>query len=387
MDKFIKFIVFAAALLFAARGGHASGAVNVVLGDWHTCALKQTGRVACWGSTVKGQLGPVSGRGLAWVDTPLEMESVHDVVALAAKANDTCVVFHDGGAMCFGENSENPRRRLDGIQDAVDVTIGRGHACVLRSTGRVACWGDNNYGQLGLGNNTPMSIPTAVLGLADVVAVKAGDFHTCARILNGSVYCWGLNSSGQLGTGNTTNENFPHLVPGVVAASLSLGSGHTCVGGYTLPGQVRCWGNNSYGQFGNNSTNSSLLATDAGVSILVASQSAGYAHGCFLGGEGAAYCAGWNEYGRLGCGSNSLGPFLDLRRVMAGETRALSNVAKISAGVGHTCAIKYSGEVYCWGNNSEGQLGNGERTLEPSIFARFVIGLDDVIFKDGIESY
>jgi alpha-tubulin suppressor-like RCC1 family protein len=177
------------------------------------------------------------------------MESVHDVVALAAKANDTCVVFHDGGAMCFGENSENPRRRLDGIQDAVDVTIGRGHACVLRSTGRVACWGDNNYGQLGLGNNTPMSIPTAVLGLADVVAVKAGDFHTCARILNGSVYCWGLNSSGQLGTGNTTNENFPHLVPGwslprylwgvgILALAATLCQAKSVAGGIILMGNL-----------------------------------------------------------------------------------------------------------------------------------------------------
>lgn len=385
LTKVALYGIAAASLLFSAREVRADRAPTLALGDAHTCALI-AGRVTCWGSNISSQLGPVN-LGVAFTSKPLQLHGVQNVVALAAKANDTCVVFQDGGVMCFGEHGSRwPYKRVKGIQDAVDVTVGRGHTCVLRSTGRVSCWGDNTYGQLGLGNNWSTDTPTHVLALADIMEVKAGDFHTCARISNGSVACWGLNSSGQLGNGATTNANFPTWVPGEAAASMFLGSGHSCI--QSPPdGRARCWGNNFYGQFGNSATNPAVLwGTSAVPGQFPSSQSAGYAHGCWVI-DSKAWCAGNNGDGRLGIGSiDFVNPVPSAQVVLVADLRALSNVAQVYAGGQHTCAWKWDGSVYCWGNDRQGQLASN-LAAPFEIFAKPVVGLNEVIFEDGFEHY
>lgn len=391
LNEFAKRVVIVGFLFYVASGFRANAAdliTDLALGDFHTCALKASGHVACWGSNTAGQLGPVS-LDSDFTAAPRQLHGVQNVVAFAAGGRDTCVVFQDGGVMCFGAFSTRsvPSKRVEGIHDAVDVAVGRGHACILRSNRQVSCWGDNTYGQLGLGNNISTDTPTDV-GLGNILEVKAGDYHTCARITSGNIFCWGLNSSGQLGNGLTNNHNVSREVLYERASSMSLGREHSCILTPAPSSVVRCWGDNASGLFGNGRFEGSVLIAEAGaLGISVASQSAGGRHGCWVA-EAYVLCAGSNDDGQLGIGSIDTAAISSPSYVRVSDLRILRDVAQVSAGMWHTCARKLSdGSVYCWGNNASGQLGTGIKTINPKIFATPVVRLDDEIFMDGFEHF
>jgi alpha-tubulin suppressor-like RCC1 family protein len=148
--------------------------------------------------------------------------------------------------------------------------------------------------------------------------VHRGYQHTCALSSSGTVYCWGGNGNGQLGNNSTTEENTPVEVLGVGGSgnlsgisSVTAGGAHTCA--LSSSGTVYCWGGNGNGQLGNNST------TEENTPVEV------------LGVGGSGY---------------------------------LSNISSVTAGSAHTCAMSSSGNVYCWGADDSGQLGNNSTTEE-----------------------
>jgi alpha-tubulin suppressor-like RCC1 family protein len=240
------------------------------------------------------------------------------------------------------------------------IAAGMGHTCALKG-GQVYCWGHNYAGQLGDGTTTQRTTPTLVadgaMGNSGVTAVAAGQFHTCA-LKGGRVYCWGDNAIGQLGDNTTTNRNTPTLVEdgamgnsGVTA--VAAGGYHTCA---LKGGKVYCWGWNYYGQLGDRTTTDrttpTLVADGAMGNSGVTAVAAGYGHTCALKG-GQVYCWGGNYFGQLGDGTytNRTTPTL-----VANGAMGNSGVTAIAAGWDHTCALK-GGKVYCWGVNNEGQLG------------------------------
>jgi len=138
----------------------------------------------------------------------------------------------------------------------------------VTTTGAVYCWGYNGNGQLGNNSTTNSNVPVQVEGvggtglLSAITSIAAGWQHTCALTTTGAVYCWGDNYFGQLGNNSTTNSNVPVQVEGVGGsgllsgiASIAAGPEHTCA--VTTTGAVYCWGYNGYGQLGNNSTTNS----------------------------------------------------------------------------------------------------------------------------------
>ncbi len=241
------------------------------------------------------------------------------------------------------------------------VTSGLWRTCALTTAGGVKCWGDNAFGQLGDGTTTQRLMPVDVAGLGSgLTAVAAGYYHTCALTTAGGVKCWGLNNWGQLGDGTFTQRLTPVDVAGLSSGVIAIaaGSSHTCA--LTSAGGIKCWGRNSYGQLGDGTTTARLTPVDvSGLTSNVAAIDAGWGHTCALTTAGGAKCWGANLDGQLGDGSNGWKP----NPTPVDVVGLSSGVAAITTAGDHTCALTTTGGAKCWGNNREGQLGDGTSTM------------------------
>jgi alpha-tubulin suppressor-like RCC1 family protein len=232
----------------------------------------------------------------------------------------------------------------------------------LTTAGGVQCWGNNSNGQLGNNSTTNSPVPVAVSGLSSgVLAVSAGWNHACAVTTAGGVRCWGDNEFGELGNNSTMQSPVPVVVSGLSSgvAAVSTGDYYTCA--VTTAGGVWCWGDNYYGQLGNNSTtNSHVPVAVSGLSSGVAAVSTGRSHTCALTTARTVQCWGDNRNGELG--NNSTTQSL----VPVAVSGLPSDIFAVSARAWYTCAVNgnggVAGAIQCWGQNTFGQLGNNSTT-------------------------
>ncbi len=302
--------------------GLASGTSGIAVGTNFSCALV-AGSVSCWGDNSAGQAG-------------------------------------DGQPITIGNKKISPSPVV-GLSGVTAIAAGENHACALLGDQTVKCWGDNFRGQLGDGTNVGNSTPVTVSGLSGVTAIFAGGQHTCA--LTGTApgaQCWGWNSHGQLGNNGTTDSNVPVNVtifqPDPVPVTLALGGEFTC--GLTSVGSgVKCWGRNNVSQLGNDNTTDSLVPVDVvDATFAVAGLSAGSQHACAYATSGDAGCWGLNSSGQVGNNTTSNAQHALL------TSGYFTGVIAIIAGQQHSCALLTGGFAQCWGDNTSGQVGDGTNT-------------------------
>ena len=251
------------------------------------------------------------------------------------------------------------------------IAAGYGHTVALTSDGKVFPWGYNDAGQLGDGTTTNRSTPVAVdmsraLRGKTVIAIAAGDLHTVALTSDGKVFAWGYNYTGQLGDGTTTNRSTPVAVNmngallGKSVTAIAAGYGHTVA--LTSDGKVFAWGHNYYGELGNGGypyVSSTPVAVNMSGALLgkrVTAIAASY-HTVALTSDGKVFAWGDNETGELGdgTGTNRSTPVaVDMSGALLGKS-----MTAIAAGEFHTVALTSDGKVFAWGNNADGQLGDG----------------------------
>jgi alpha-tubulin suppressor-like RCC1 family protein len=274
------------------------------------------------------------------------------------QANGTCGYQCDPGWL-----------RCDaGCCRAIAVAAGAAHTCAIvaqlpATSGQLKCWGANDRGQLGTGDTADRLVPASVATEMNsgVTMVAAGAAHTCA-VKGGALYCWGANGEGTLDgrLGVTTGQiqyNYPQTVNLAGVNTLAPGERHTCA---LASGSVYCWGANDRGQLGfvtvpsgSPSTLPPPNPTLTGASALAS----GRAHACALTAAGVS-CWGANDWGQLGNGATPL-PAANQPTPVA--VINLPAVFALAAGARHACAIDSSADpfLWCWGENTDGQLGRG----------------------------
>jgi alpha-tubulin suppressor-like RCC1 family protein len=390
-------------------GGGSFTARDIAAGRNHTCAVRANGTVACWGSNSSGQIGDgtIGGNRLS----PFTIPNLSNVVGIAAGEAHTCALRADGTAKCWGANGNGQLGvgntlgpsgipvTVSGLSKAVAIaaggTLGGSHTCALIADGTVQCWGANGSGQLGTGNTTQSSIPVTVSGLRNAISIAAGENHTCALVAVGVPFCWGFNGRGQLGDGTLASQNLPKLVSLDNTVAIAGGNLHTCA--VRADGSTWCWGENLLSQLGINSTASPqpmpklvVDPTNAVVTSAVA-VAGGFGHSCALLANGRARCWGDNGSGQLGDSSNTqrlipavvqTGTQVQIRT--GGTTFALAplpNTVQITTGRRHSCTVLANGAVFCWGENTFGQLGIGSLINQASAVGvpSFTLNIDPTV--------
>ena len=262
----------------------------------------------------------------------------------------------------------------------------QGFSVGVASDGNAYAWGSNQHGQLGQGTagSTPQKTPVRVplpAGVASGFTYKqavAGGYHVLAVGSDGIVYSWGANDRGQLGDGTTTGHFKPLPVKGAdgqpfKAVQVSAGSSDSAA--IDPQGRVYTWGSEIYGSYSSSPRLTPTLAKDpngSGQGLHAVQVSANYSFIMALDADGNVYTWGYNNYGQLGNGTataeNSQIYAADPARVPdPKDTSKAFKAAQISAGSDHALAIGQDGTLWAWGKNDAGQLAHSgyENQLTP----------------------
>ncbi|MCB9610479.1 MAG: hypothetical protein H6716_28075 [Polyangiaceae bacterium] len=375
---------------------------GVFVGSDATCVIREDRMVRCWGNNLYGKLGLGNTEDVGDDELPASAATLDlggKALHVSIGATHACALIEGNKVRCWGAGADGrlgygneanvgdvaPANSVGYVSvggPVIDVAAGGHHTCALLADGTVRCWGRGDVGRLGYGDSQavgddelPESHAPVSLG-GEAIRVSAGGGHSCAILKSGEVVCWGYNIHGQLGYGHTEDigdDELPDEVGAVnlggPAVQISAGGGHTCA--IIEGGDVRCWGDNTYGQLGLGHTttigddeapSSQPPVSLGGPAVQVeAASTAGY-HTCALLVDGAVRCWGRGASGALGQGNtNSIG---GSGSPSSSPPIALADLV-VSVGVGGTylggqsCAYSLGDTVRCWGRGEFGVLGYG----------------------------
>lgn len=364
--------------------------IKIVWDDWksvsaggdHTCGVTVGGKVYCWGSNAAGQLGSPGGEALRprAIDLSNTSTGALSFISVSAGENHTCGVtgWNAGPVYCWGSNIGATPTALPLGLTFTQVSVGDFEACAITPLGYAYCW------TLG---GSPSPVSTAPLSLT-FASISVGFDHRCAIAkYTANAYCWGVNDFGQLGVNSNRTKTRPTEVLSPTANGLfealawynvDAGKQFSCgvqqsllVPGGPLFAGAHCWGLGNPGQVGNGLTNGSVhpeaVFDPPGATLDLVS--AGGKHACGIeltnNNHGDAWCWGDNSNSQLG------DPAAPAAVSVPNRVSGIRVYKQISAGRDHTCALSQykradnvsgatpgSAVIQCWGLNNHGQLGN-----------------------------
>ncbi|WP_224244873.1 RCC1 domain-containing protein [Hyalangium gracile] len=348
-------------------------------GGLHSGVVRD-GALYTWGRNNRGQLG-LGAAVTADQKLPLRVPGFEGVAAMAFNQNSSLALKADGTVWSWGENAQGqlglgappdgsqPRTpdltprwsptRIAGLSGAVAITLGYRHALVLMEDGSVRAFGDNSTGQLGDGSSESLrDYPVTVVGLPEVVKVVAGSMHSVALGRNGTVWVWGRNTYGNLGQGtvDSASHSTPARVPGLENV-VDIATGRDHVLALHADGTVSSWGLDASGQLGFGEVFPDEVSampvkvkglTDA--RAIFANGNMSYAQRA----DGALVSWGQNFNGQLGNGGKT-----DVN-VPTPSVPLLSGLLTLAPGATHVISIRKDGALFAWGWNARGSLGRDD---------------------------
>jgi alpha-tubulin suppressor-like RCC1 family protein len=388
----------------------SAGANTIDVGDGMACGIITLGQGFCWGVNNHSQLAaqtdsvcfPGSDIGIVVGDSlistalpcsliPRRISQALEFASISAGDSTGCAITTVGRGYCWGLGSHGETGTgasgdrstptlISGSLTFTSISVGGNHACGIANGGVGYCWGDDTFGQLGDARNVNSTTPIPVSGggaPAVFSMISAGFQHTCALTSDGTAFCWGRGNFGQLGNGGTGNSDTPVAVAtGSKFTWISAGGDHSC--GITTTGAALCWGSNLDGQLGNGApgtTSAVPVAVAGGLTFTRISAStgtrgtspagapwklSGHGHTCALTAAGSVFCWGDDTDLQLGRGPFTGGGSLSSTPVQVGQGERGAGVTftSVSAGSRHSCGVGSDGSAYCWGSNVFGALGN-----------------------------
>lgn len=337
----------------------------VSAGTDFTLALKEDGTVWAWGSNSWGQMA--TGKPTYQNETtPVQIKSLSGIVLITAGESFSYALRADGTVWMWGGYETKvdeswvqiliPPEKIDGLTDVVGIVPTGGRSAVfLKKDGTVWTW-DKEWGASG--------VPIQVTGLSGVAAIYGGSGYAFARKKDGTVWAWGNNGCGQLGDGTTTDRTTPVQVKNIDnVVDIATGTaGSYNKGKYTIAvkkdGTLWIWGGYEYDDSDEGSAIQKTPVQFKGLSnVRSVATGKGWSAQPFviaLKKDGTVWAWGENKQGQLGDGTTAW-------RGNPVQVKALNNITAVSSGIIHTVALKKDGTVWAWGYNGSGRLGNGKQ--------------------------
>lgn len=322
--------------------GLTSGVTSICAGEQHSCAV-HNGAAKCWGSSLLGQLGDPS-RGGTVVHLPIQVQGLASgVVQIACGDVHTCAMLADGTARCWGfgfggvigdgvveDSIRAAPAVVTGLSTVDRIAAGGYSSCaVANSDNETYCWGVDDYGGFGFGASfdpmniqtyySPIRMPNDFSSFGTITDISNGASVNCA-IAGGASYCLGRNRDGTVGDNTDVDKTVPTQVvtlPPSPGVSISTRGKVSCV--VLADGKLFCWGD-------------------------------------------AVAIEGTTHIGTLG----------DLAQTpqsnSAVQVVGPDDYKQVSVGVTLICTLRgTASEVWCWGDNSMGQMayGNGSDVDSP----------------------
>ncbi|CAB3977730.1 ultraviolet-B receptor UVR8-like [Paramuricea clavata] len=303
----------------------------VACGANHMLCVTDCGETLSWGAGSKGQLGQGHLRDRF---TPLRVEALQqqNVVQISCNEYHSAAVTDEGklytwgyGSIKLGYETANEKQLTPKVVQSltsytvVHASCGKDFTLACTSDGQLFAFGNNEFYQLGLGDNVPRRDPTLVefenLEDEHVVQVDCGDYHTAAISDGGNVWMWGTNEFGQLGT----EDNFTMI---------------------SKPCKLQ-------------------ISEDDSSTALITNVNCGSRHTALVTFNGSVYCFGDNTYNQLGKKNTVDGP-AKCNRPERIKFPSGVKIKTVSCGAYHTAAVSEKGEIFTWGNGSDGKLGHGD---------------------------
>ncbi len=313
------------------------------VGAWNTCALRSKTQLYCWGQRLGGGVGDgvVGGEQSApenitgFAGGRFSLGATHGCAvinqtdlrcwgnnhseqlghALFSGGDQTCKTFFDPAAAC------NPTPSTASPVNPAAISMATMHSCALVG-GQVQCWGYQGEGATTgsglISTSTPVVVQmTGATPLTGITQLSSTGRHNCAvRMPGNSVWCWGQNDAGQAGQPANAGLYLATQVAGLQATSVAVGERATCaITSSGMPSPLVCWGDDTYGQLGDGTKQSTATPTPVkgpgGLGTLndVKSVAVGYSFACALTGDKNVWCWGRNDHGQLGDGTTVDRPF------------------------------------------------------------------------------
>ena len=363
-----------------SQAGSIYSASTVQASYYHTCAVLDNSSVKCWGEGQVGMLGTGDNNDRR---TPTQVllgysggpnTAIEIGQGSGSAGHHTCAMMTDNTLQCWGEDfggqighggnsgwhtTPYPVAMPPG-KTAIQISNGGHHTCAIMDDNSLYCWGENEEGIVGVGESGtdvvtpyPINLPAG----RTAVAVSTGWKSSCVILDDGTGMCWGLNGEGQLGDGTTADRDEPTpitiLPPNSSLVAIATGTLTTCA--LLDNGSVACWGKNDVGQFGDGTTTSSTSLKYASLppGRTAISIDLGKYHACSILDDNSSVCWGNNTDGQIGDGTTIT------RLTPTYVTFPGGHFSTISTGRLHTCGIASNASLYCWGFHEDGQLGLG----------------------------